>query len=668
MAKILTMILLVAGSAVRAQEPVILEAEDAELTGVSVSTDVKGFSGSGYVDGFDSGGDQVKFTFTGQTGMYEVLIGFNTPFGEKGFGLTINGADMGSMFPFSGGEFKEYEAGKIRLIEGENVAVITSGWGWYYLDYLKFVPATVVPPLIPPVTLADGEAIGSAQEVFEYLVGNYGTRVLSGQQSLGDIAFIRDVTGKTPAVGVFDFMDYSVSRQEHGAFPQETTEKMIAWQKSSGGLVSISWHWNAPTDLIDEPGSEWWRGFYTSATTFDLQAALSDTTSWRYRALLRDMDVIANELRKFYNEGIPVLWRPLHEASGGWFWWGAKGSEAYRQLWRIMYDRFTHHFGLHNLIWVSTHMANDWYAGDGYVDVVGLDIYESRESTMTGQWEGDQAHFNGRKLLALSESGTIPIPRNIIEYGTWWSWFSMWSGDYPRQVGDAILQEIYGDTLIITADELPAWDWEVPESLEEFEVTDPDAILEVPPVARDVTFTGDLLVGSTLTGSYQFSDTNGDSEGESSYQWYWATDAGGNDRKEIEGETGLTCVVGDAMRGCYMAFGITPVAATGSPETRVGKPVISAFGQVLTVVTDPAQVNKIRVYPNPVMDFLTIGPLNAGSAVTLTDLAGWIQQRLEVRDAGRVELDLSDLGEGPYVLKISLDQGNTRVFRIVKLK
>ena len=51
---------------------------------------------------------------------------------------------------------------------------------------------------------------------------------------------------------------------------------------------------------------------------------------------------------------VPVLWRPLHEAYGGWFWWGACGPKAFEQLWRLMFTRFTQVHQLHNLIWVYT--------------------------------------------------------------------------------------------------------------------------------------------------------------------------------------------------------------------------------------------------------------------------------------------------------------------------
>jgi mannan endo-1,4-beta-mannosidase len=45
-----------------------------------------------------------------------------------------------------------------------------------------------------------------------------------------------------------------------------------------------------------------------------------------------------------------VLWRPLHEADGAWFWWGAKGPKIFKKMWRIMYDRLTNYHQLHNLL------------------------------------------------------------------------------------------------------------------------------------------------------------------------------------------------------------------------------------------------------------------------------------------------------------------------------
>lgn len=79
--------------------------------------------------------------------------------------------------------------------------------------------------------------------------------------------------------------------------------------------------------IIDEPGKEWWRGFYADSVTFDLEKALSDTESEEYKLLLADIDTIAVQLQRLKDAHVPILFRPLHEAEGGWFWWGAKGPE-----------------------------------------------------------------------------------------------------------------------------------------------------------------------------------------------------------------------------------------------------------------------------------------------------------------------------------------------------
>src|SRR5690606_27423344 len=131
---------------------------------------------------------------------------------------------------------------------------------------------------------------------------------------LEEINYVRTHSGKEPAVASFDLMDYSPSRLQYGANPNNHSEHAIALAKKDQGrgIISLLWHWNAPTDLINQaPDKLWWSGFYTRATTFDLAAALADKNGQNYQLLLRDMDVIAEELKKFQAQDIPVLWRPL---------------------------------------------------------------------------------------------------------------------------------------------------------------------------------------------------------------------------------------------------------------------------------------------------------------------------------------------------------------------
>ncbi len=95
------------------------------------------------------------------------------------------------------------------------------------------------------------------------------------------------------------------------------------------------------------------------------------------------------------------------------------------------------------------------------------------------------------------------------------------------------------------------------------------------PTASDVTFSGNLLVNFTLTGSYTYSDNDGDAEGESTYKWYAADDAAGTNAVEIAGANALTYTLTAAEDGKHIAFEVTPVTTTGS--LLVGDPVLSPY-------------------------------------------------------------------------------------------
>jgi mannan endo-1,4-beta-mannosidase len=202
----------------------------------------------------------------------------------------------------------------------------------------------------------------------------------------------------------------------------------------------------------------WWSGFYTRATTFDVDKALRDPKSANYQLLLRDIDVIARELKKFQAAGIPVLWRPLHEADGGWFWWGAKGPRPFKTLWRLMYDRLTNHHQLHNLIWVYTGTPSkmNWYPGDDVVDVFGIDSYPSdRNDPLSSVWEESVAKFGGRKLIALTEFKGVPDVAKMRRYGVKWGYFVSWTGDLGTSSQDpAEVKRGYADAGVVNANTL----------------------------------------------------------------------------------------------------------------------------------------------------------------------------------------------------------------------
>jgi len=433
-----------------------LEAEDGTLTGTTSSTAVSGYFGTGYVTGFDADGDSVSWMFGGNAGLYRFGIRFRTPNGQKDFDATLNGAGMSGTFPPTNA-FSMFDAGLVELVSGANTLQIGGGWNWYEIDAVMLTPAAApLPPAPVPATLTDGQATFAARALMAGLTADYGKYTWAGQHETSALTFIRNTCGRQPVFVEGDFIDYSPTRVQYGGMPANYTENYIALDQT-GYVLGFCWHWNAPTNLMNTPGHEWWRGFYTDSTTFDVAAALANTNSAEYALILRDIDAIAVQLKKVASNNIPVLWRPLHEASGGWFWWGAKGAEPFKVLWRLLYSRLTTYQNLHNLIWVLTNEDPAWYPGNDVVDIVGVDAYPPDPgASLSTQWEALKAQFDGVKLLTLSEFGGVPDTERMHRFAVWWSYFSPWTGTYISNVPPATINRIYQSSEVLTLDEINA--------------------------------------------------------------------------------------------------------------------------------------------------------------------------------------------------------------------
>ena len=439
-------------------QTIVLEAEDGVLTGTYVSTSASGYSGTGYVTGFSADTDRVTWDFTAPSGgIHRLLIRYRSPYGPKGFGGAINGAGISGSF-LQTGSFATHDAGLVEVLDGSNQLWIGGGWSYYEIDRVDLVPWEAPPPPLPvPAALVDTQATFAARVLMADLVADYGQITWSGQHETNEINHVWNVSGRKPVILSGDLINYSPSRVARQGLPTGYTESLIA-ADATGHVLSLAWHWNAPSGLIDTPDHEWWRGFYTHATTFDVEAALADTNSVEYGEILRDIDAIAVELTKISDAGLPVLWRPLHESEGGWFWWGAKGPEPFKELWRLLYDRLTGHHDLHHLIWVLTSQDPDWYPGDDVVDILGVDAYPSSPGdALSSTWEAMKARFDGSKLIALTEFGGVPDIERMHQVGVWWSYFAPWTGSLgPSSTPDATVIRIYQSPAVVTLDELNA--------------------------------------------------------------------------------------------------------------------------------------------------------------------------------------------------------------------
>ncbi|TRX90989.1 hypothetical protein FHL15_008194 [Xylaria flabelliformis] len=443
----------------RRQDAQIYEAEDAVLSGVTVETSQSGYSGTGYVGGFDDAADKITFTVNSDsTKLYDLSIRYAGIYGAKVTTVVLNESAKTDVSLAETSEFTTVAGGQVLLNEGANTIDIVSNWGYYLIDYISVSPSAPRPPHNVTPTLSNPNANADATALYQYLASIYGQNILSGQQDATWADWVTQQVGKTPAVLGVDLIDYSPSRVERGT-TSTAVEDAIA-HAGKGGIVTVVWHWNAPTGLYNTEEEPWWSGFYTAATDFDIAAALSDTTNANYTLIIRDIDAIAVQLKRLQDADVPILFRPLHEAEGGWFWWGAKGPEPCKALWNLIYDRWTNFHGINNLVWVWNSVAADWYPGDNVADVLSTDVYATGNGPLSAQYNSLIDLGKDTKLIAAAEVGSIPLPAQLQAYEADWVWFCTWGDQYINNAeynAPDVLKAIYNDEYVLTLDEIQGW-------------------------------------------------------------------------------------------------------------------------------------------------------------------------------------------------------------------
>jgi len=407
-----------------------------------------------------------------EAGLYELIVRYAQPYdkNKKVQYLNVNDSNQGEIsFGFTL-TWKEISAGIVKLNKGKNNIQFESYWGYTYFDYLIVKPADEsIRDLKVPKTLVNPNATKEAKSLMSYLVDVYGKHILSGQQELcgshnyegseAEFTYIKQKTGKMPAVRGFDFMNY---RGNGLHWDDLCAERVIDWYNKNNGIPTVCWHWFSPGNI----GKKADNSFYTESTTFSISKALTPGTE-ENKALLNDIDVMAGKLKQVEDAGVPILFRPLHEAEGGWFWWGAEGPENCVKLYRLLYEKFTNEYKINNLIWVWTsytfNTSPKWYPGDDVVDIVGYDKYNAKDGKPNGSAISSTFYnlvqlTGGKKLVAMSENDTIPRVENLKNEMAGWLYFCPWYGWHlTGEQNNPVewLVEMYNSEYCITLDELP---------------------------------------------------------------------------------------------------------------------------------------------------------------------------------------------------------------------
>ncbi len=264
-----------------------------------------------------------------------------------------------------------------------------------------------------------------------------------------EFEYLQDLTGDTAAIRGFDVMNYNPLY----GWDDGTTERLIDWVTNKNGIATVCWHLNVPTDFasyeLGEP-VDWSAASYKNNSSFSVANAVVDGTK-ENEFLDLCIEDVAEQLLRAQEAGAPILFRPFHEAEGNggvngegaWFWWAQEGAEPYKALWKYLYTELTEKYDLHNLIWVQnlynwSPESALWYVGDEYVDIVGLDKYNTQYNRHDGLTSGPNldaesgifydlySYVDGEKMVAMPENSTVPSLDNMMIEKAGWLYYCTW--------------------------------------------------------------------------------------------------------------------------------------------------------------------------------------------------------------------------------------------------
>jgi mannan endo-1,4-beta-mannosidase len=266
--------------------------------------------------------------------------------------------------------------------------------------------------------------------------------------------WIYDNTGKYPGLWSGDFLYEQDCIDNRGIMIAEAKSQ---WQQ--GALVNLMYHACPPT--TGEPCA-WEGGVLSNLTDDQWNELISDgsdlNNNWKAR-----LDVISVFLLELKDDGVEVLWRPLHEMNKTDqpnFWWaGRPGPQGTARLYQITHDYMVGVKGLTNLTWVWDLQDEnfDWVPynpGDSYWDILALDIYGADGYTL--QKYQTLLQLAGSKPIAIGECEVLPTADELAAQPRW-TFFMAWAELVMSDNSVQQIQALYNAANVTTLGQMPGW-------------------------------------------------------------------------------------------------------------------------------------------------------------------------------------------------------------------
>lgn len=318
---------------------------------------------------------------------------------------------------------------------------------------------TLAGPVAPSLPAAEPSpsalAHQRARAVLAYLKSIRGKAIVAGihnrepnQEPSRQTDRITALTGRHPALWSGDFLFSAADVSNRWTLIRECRRQ---WEQ--GSIVQLLAHVAPP----NQPEVCRWRGGIQSRLSDDQWRDLVTDGGTLNRAWKERLDGYAVYLRYLQTNGVPVLFRPLHEMNQGRFWWGGRpGPDGTARLYRLTHDHLTRTRGLTNLLWVwdmqdlSRDFA-DYNPGADYWDIFAFDIYNEG---FQREWYDLIRPLVGDKPMGIGECERLPSLRLLAEQPDWCFFMSWAELTFSRNPPERITA-LYHATNVVTRERLP---------------------------------------------------------------------------------------------------------------------------------------------------------------------------------------------------------------------
>ena len=249
---------------------------------------------------------------------------------------------------------------------------------------------------------------------------------IEADASTYDRTDIKDVAGAYPALSGMDLGGIELDSPlniDKNDFNHMRASAVAHHER--GGVVTFSWHPRNPLT-----GGDTWD---TSSTEVVASILPGGEKHEMFMGWLSKAADFLESIKTAEGDKIPVIFRPWHEHTRNFFWWGKDlcTKDQYVALWRMTYDYMTKERGLDHLVWSYSpdagglHVQEDFgerYPGDDIIDMVGIDFYQftpadefivKMKSSLDMTKAFAQEHG---KLMAVTETGCEGVKN-----AKWWT-------------------------------------------------------------------------------------------------------------------------------------------------------------------------------------------------------------------------------------------------------